>query len=245
MNIAFDDEVVLVAGAAGAIGSAICSGFRERHAFVIGLDRDKGGAADVNVECDVADQSSIDRAIADISADGHSPSIFVHSAAVFEPAATLDATADSFTRLFNVNVVSAVRLVQALAPAMQRAGRGSIVFISSINGLRGAPGLSAYATSKGALNALTTTLALELAPHGVRVNAIAPASIDTPGMHASFQRESDPAGARNRNVARHPLGRLGTPGDIADAVMFLSSEHASWTTGTLHLVDGGAHITRQ
>jgi NAD(P)-dependent dehydrogenase (short-subunit alcohol dehydrogenase family) len=109
----------------------------------------------------------------------------------------------------------------------------------------GAPDLSAYAASKGALITLTRTMALELAESNVRVNCVCPASIDTPLLRASFTRTSDPEAARERNRKRHPLGRFGTPEDVANLILFLASDEASWITGGAYVIDGGASIARR
>jgi 2-keto-3-deoxy-L-fuconate dehydrogenase len=122
---------------------------------------------------------------------------------------------------------------------------GAFVVMASITGLVGAPGLSAYAASKGALITLTRTLALELAEWQIRVNCVCPASIDTPLLRASFERTADAARARELNIKRHPLGRLGTAEDVANLVLFLASDEAAWITGGTYVIDGGASIARR
>src|SRR5262249_3882084 len=103
---------------------------------------------------------------------------------------------------------------------------------------------SVYAASKGALVTLAKTMALELADRGVRVNCICPASVDTPMLQFAFARQPDAAEARQRNIRRHPLGRLGTPADVANMALFLASDESSWVTGGIHVIDGGALINR-
>jgi 2-keto-3-deoxy-L-fuconate dehydrogenase len=135
--------------------------------------------------------------------------------------------------------------VQAFAPDMQRVGKGVFTFVSSINARMGAPGLAAYAASKGGLETFLKTFALEVADSGIRANGVAPASVDTPMLGASFDRAPDPAAARAANVLRHPLGRLGTAAEVAELILFLSSDAAAWITGTVVGIDGGAGITRR
>jgi 2-keto-3-deoxy-L-fuconate dehydrogenase len=104
--------------------------------------------------------------------------------------------------------------------------------------------LSAYSASKGALLTFGRTLALELADRRIRVNTVCPASVDTPMLQAAYNRQPDPAAARERNILRHPLGRLGTADDVANMILFLASDESSWVTGGTHLIDGGALINR-
>jgi 2-keto-3-deoxy-L-fuconate dehydrogenase len=130
-------------------------------------------------------------------------------------------------------------------PLMRDAGGGAIVNMSSITGIVGAPGMAAYSTSKGAIITLTRTLALEVAENGIRVNCICPASIDTPMLRASFDRQPDPEAARARNVKRHPLGRLGTADEVASLALFLASDEASFITGGTYVIDGGALLARR
>jgi NAD(P)-dependent dehydrogenase (short-subunit alcohol dehydrogenase family) len=125
--------------------------------------------------------------------------------------------------------------------------KGNVALFGGLNGNflieeldRGAVG-----TMPGALITLTRTMALELAESGVHVNCVCPASVDTPLLQASFARTPDPGGARDRNRKRHPLGRFGTPDDVANLVLFLASEEASWITGGTYVIDGGASIARR
>lgn len=240
-----DGTVAVVSGAAGGIGAATAALLRAEGARVAGLDLTAGDAAELDLACDLTDDAALrDAAIAIERALGP-VTVVVHAAAVSEHATTLASSPAAFARIHDVNVGGAVRLVQTFAPAMIAARRGAFVFVSSINGRFGAPGLSAYAASKGALDTLTRTLALELAEHGVRVNAVSPASIDTPLLRSSFERLPDPDEARRRNVARHPLGRLGAPEDVARLILFLASGEAGWITGANYAVDGGAGVARR
>jgi len=168
--------------------------------------------------------------------------VLVHCAAISVFGRTLETSEEDFERILRVNFLGAVNVAKAFD--RQLPSGASIVFIASINGIVGAPGLSAYAASKGALITLARTLALELAERRIRVNSVCPASVDTGMLQDSFDRTSNPAEARERNIARHPLGRLGAPEDVANLVLFLASDESSWITGGTHLIDGGALINR-
>lgn len=241
----FAGKIAIVTGAAGGIGSAVCKRLRDEGATVAGLDLAPSPSADLSLVCDLGADAAVQEAAAVIRKRLGSPGVLVHAAAISEHASTLQSTPEAFARLYNVNVIGAVRLVQSFAPAMLEAKAGAIVFVSSINGGMGAPNLAAYAASKGALDALMRTLALEFATSGVRINSVAPASIETPLLQASFDRHEDPLAARMANVGRHPLGRLGSSEDVAALVAFLASDEASWVTGAIYPLDGGAHLARR
>jgi NAD(P)-dependent dehydrogenase (short-subunit alcohol dehydrogenase family) len=119
------------------------------------------------------------------------------------------------------------------------------VLTSSINARFATPTLAAYAASKAALESLVRTAALEFAPWQVRVNGMAPASVDTPMMQASFDLDTNPEAARQRNIGRHPLGRLGTADDVAELALFLAGDGSAWLTGGIFPIDGGASVTRR
>jgi NAD(P)-dependent dehydrogenase (short-subunit alcohol dehydrogenase family) len=240
-----NNKIAVVTGANGSIGAAICQRFIAEGAVVAGIDLIEPSVAKINIQCDLSDGNSLSNAAEKIIDSLGYPSIVIHCAAMSELAETEQVQVESFLKIMSVNVFSAMQLTQLFAPNMKKENNGSFVFISSITGVVGAPGMAAYAASKGALNTATRTLALELADYGVRVNNICPASIDTPMLRGKFSQQKDPEQARRNNINRHPLGRLGTPQDVANYALFLASEEASWVTGTTSLLDGGASIARR
>lgn len=240
-----DGSIALVTGAAGGIGEAICARFAEAGAKVAALDLTEPAAGDVALACDLSDDAAVIAAAEAVRARLGEPDIVVHAAATTEFAGTLASSPAAFLRVYDVNVGGALRLAQAFAPAMQARGKGSFVFVSSINARMGAPGLAAYAASKGGLETFLKTFALEVAADGVRVNGLAPASVDTPMLRASFAAKPDPEAALAANVLRHPLGRLGSAEDVAESALFLASDASAWITGTVLAIDGGAGITRR
>lgn len=244
-SMRMDKQVVLVTGGAGGIGAATVARMVREGAKVVSIDRTPHqveGVFTTTVDLNVPDElaNAADRVRSAVG----DPDVVVHCAATSTFAETAATSDGDMERIFRVNVGTAFRLGKLFAPAMQRKGRGAFVLLSSITGIVGAQGLSAYAASKGALITLTRTMALELAESGVRVNCVCPASVDTPLLHASFARTADPKDARERNRKRHPLGRFGTPEDVANLVLFLASEEASWITGGTYVIDGGASIAR-
>lgn len=239
-------ECAVITGGASGIGRAAVERFLQEGARCASLDLQPHSVPGcVPITADLASDESVRAAAADIRKQIGDPTIVVHAAATSVFAATLETNSADADRIFNVNVGGAFRLAQEFTPAMRAAHKGSLVVLSSITGLVGAPGLAAYAASKGALITWTRTLALELAEWQVRVNCICPASIDTPLLRASFERTADPQKAREANIKRHPLGRLGTAEDVANLILFLASPEASWITGGTYVIDGGASIARR
>jgi 2-keto-3-deoxy-L-fuconate dehydrogenase len=237
-------HVALVTGAASGIGAAIVSRFQAEGARVAGLDIAPGAASDHDVIADLRSGPTLEKAVADVTSALGAPDILVHAAAASFPGGVLETEPDDFLDLYDVNVVGAVRLLQLCVPAMRSRG-GSIVVLSSINAEFATPTLAAYAATKAALNNLVQTAALELAPDRIRINAIAPASIDTPMLRASFERSPDKERARATNIARHPLGRLGKAEEVAELALFLASDRSGWITGSVYPIDGGAGVTRR
>lgn len=239
-------ECALITGGASGIGQATVARFLEEGARCVSLDLKPHIIPNcISITADLGSDESVRAAAAEIHKQAGHPGIVVHAAATSAFAATLETDSCEVQRIFNINVAGAFRLAREFAPAMQVARKGSFVVLSSITGLVGAPGLSAYAASKGALITWTRTLALELAESQVRVNCVCPASIDTPLLRASFERTAHPEQAREANIKRHPLGRLGTPEDVASLILFLASSESSWITGGTYVIDGGASIARR
>jgi NAD(P)-dependent dehydrogenase (short-subunit alcohol dehydrogenase family) len=237
-------HVALVTGAASGIGAAIVRRFQAEGARVAGLDITPGAAGDYSVTADMRSGPALEQAIAAATTKIGAPDIVVHAAAASFAGGVFDTDPATFLDLYDVNVVGAVRLLQLCVPAMRSRG-GSVPLMSSINADFATPTLAAYATTKAAVNNLVQTAALELAPDKIRINAIAPSSIDTPLLRASFARTPDPAAALAKNAERHPLGRIGTAEEVADLALFLASDRARWITGSVYAIDGGAGVTRR
>jgi 3-oxoacyl-[acyl-carrier protein] reductase len=250
-------RVAVVTGGGSGIGRASALRFAREGARVVIADLDgiaagaaaseierEGGAA-IGVGADAAREEDVvelmDRALRVFGA----PTILLNNAAVAAFGTLADSPAEELDRVLSVNVRSTWVCARAVIPLMRRSGGGAIVNMSSITGIVGAPGMAAYSTSKGAIITLTRTLALELAEHDIRVNCICPASVDTPMLQASFDRQPDPEAARARNVKRHPLGRLGSAADVANLALFLASDEASFITGATYVIDGGALLARR
>ncbi|MFC3815230.1 SDR family NAD(P)-dependent oxidoreductase [Lysobacter sp. GCM10012299] len=238
-------RVALVTGAAGGIGAAVTRRLQEDGARVAALDLHRAPAADASAVADLRSAPAIDAAVAELEAALGPAEVLIHCAAICPPGTLMDSADEVFADTYAVNVIAAARLMRHCAVRMRERGGGSIVLLTSINARFATPTLAAYASSKAALEELARTAALELAPWQIRVNAIAPASIDTAMLQSSFDREPDPAQARERNIQRHPLGRLGTPQDIAELAWFLASDRSGWITGGVFPVDGGAGVTRR
>jgi NAD(P)-dependent dehydrogenase (short-subunit alcohol dehydrogenase family) len=241
-----EKQVVLVTGGAGGIGAATVARMVREGAKVASLDRVAHEVEAVfTATVDLNEPEALEEAAEKVRSAVGDPDVVIHCAAASVFGDTVETSDEDIERIFRVNVGSAFRLGKIFAPAMQRKSRGAFVLLSSITGIVGAQGLSAYAASKGALITLTRTMALELAESGVRVNCVCPASVDTLLLRQSFERAPDPEAARERNRKRHPLGRFGTPEDIANLVLFLASDEASWITGGTYVIDGGASIARR
>lgn len=242
-------RIAVVTGAAGGIGKACVELCLREGAKVVALDRSAGPVPDPTRSrafvCDVASSSAVQEVAAEVRTHVGDPDILVNCAATIVYADTLSTRQDQFRSVFEVNVVGIVNVCQAFVPVMKERRYGAIVNVSSITGIVGAPGLAAYSASKGAIITLTRTMALELAENCIRVNCVCPASVDTPMLQASFDRAPDPSQARQLNIKRHPLGRLGTAADVAYLILFLASDEASWITGGTYVIDGGASIARR
>ena len=236
-------RVCLVTGGAQGIGEACCRRFAREGAQVVIADMDdaRGTAlaselGGLYVHCDVGDKAQVDALVATtITAHGRID-VLVNNAGIFKACDFLDITEADFDAVLRVNLKGAFLVAQAVAREMARAGRGSIVNMSSVNGTLAIPSIASYNVSKGGINQLTRVMALSLADKGIRVNAVAPGTIAT-DLAAKAVLTSEEAKARI--MSRTPLRRLGEPAEIADTVAYLASDAASYITGEIVVVDGG------
>lgn len=164
--------------------------------------------------------------------------ILVNSAGILESGSIQSTDLDAWDRTMDINVRSLFALTRLAAPHLT-AARGNIINLSSVAGPRPYPGLLAYCVSKAAVDQLTRCLSLELAPHGVRVNALNPGVVVTNLHRTGGMSETNYAAFLERGKSTHPIGRVGTPADVAALALFLVSEKAGWITGGTFSVDGG------
>jgi len=228
-------RVALVTGAGRGIGRAIVDRLAG-DAWVAGLDLafpDGPGAAQWVRETDVADSAAVNAAIATLLQESGRVDWVICAAGITRDGVSWKMDDDAWGEVLAVNLTGAFNTARAAAPALRRSPAGRVVFISSINGMRGSFGQTNYAAAKAGLIGLARSLALELARDGVTVNVVAPGFIDT----EMTRRLPDPL--RRRAVARTPLGRCGAPDDVAQAVRFLCDDSAGFITGAVLPVDGG------
>lgn len=242
MNL--NGKIAVVTGAAGGIGEAIAKALVAAGAVVVALDI-KAAATGTFIACDLGSDAAVAETGRRILTETGVPDILIHCAATTFKGPVLDTPIDDLERIMNLNVYGALRLTNAFADAMKARRSGAILYISSINARFATPGQGAYAASKAALDSLVKTLAVELAPDGIRINTVQPASIATPLLVEGFAHRPDREAAVAANIARHPLGRWGTPEEVAKLALFLVSDDAAWITGAHYAIDGGAGVTRQ
>jgi NAD(P)-dependent dehydrogenase (short-subunit alcohol dehydrogenase family) len=232
----FQEKVALVSGAGGAIGGAVVARLVDEGAQVVACDVDVSALAD-GVACDVRDAASCQEAVA-VARERHGRlDVLVNVAGIVVGNRIEDTTPDEWRRVIDVNLTGTFLLSQAAVPAL-RETRGAIVNMASAAGIQGTPYNAPYCASKGGVIMLTKSMALELAADGVRVNAVCPASVDTPFLHG-FQLPAD-ADLQLLTRSVSPLGGLITPAEVAAAVAYLGSDDAASVSGTTLVIDGGA-----
>jgi 3-oxoacyl-[acyl-carrier protein] reductase len=246
------NKICIITGAAQGIGMAIAERFAEDGAVVYACDRSVGAMDGWAVECaikydtevyplyfDVTDATAVKEAVVGIYKKEGRIEVLVNNAGVVFNKKIGMIVRQETELMFKVNVIAVIELTQLVARLMARSHSGSIINIASVTAVLGSPGQSAYSATKGAVIAFTKSSAKELAPTGVRVNAVAPGIIQTERFTELYEVTSDKIDSRIERIA---LGRLGMPADVANACSFLASDRAAYISGHILGVDGCASI---
>lgn len=240
-------RVCIVTGGAQGIGEACVRRFAAEGAkpVIVDVDDARGQALAAElgamyVRCDVGDKAQVDALVAQVLAAHSRIDVLVNNAGIFRAADFLEVTEADFDAVLRVNLKGAFLVGQAVARAMVAQpgghGGGSIVNMSSVNGVLAIPNIASYNVSKGGVNQLTRVMALALADRNIRVNAVAPGTIATELAAKAVLTSEE---AKHKIMSRTPMKRLGEPSEIADVVAWLASNAASYVTGEIVTVDGG------
>lgn len=239
----FRDRVVVVTGAASGIGQAMSELFAAEGAKVVGADLDVSAVPSpaLSVQVDVSQPEQVAR-LAEIAIGTFGRvDALCNNAGIGSATDILRCPPEEWDQVFAVNVRGVYLGIRALLPQMLRQGKGAIINTASVAGLVGLPDRAAYCASKGAVIALTRQVAIQLAGTGVRCNCLCPGTVDSPWVARLLADADDPQAHRQQLIRRQPMGRLGTPDEIAHAALFLASDEASFITGTELIIDGGLH----
>ena len=243
--MSFKGKVVIVTGGSRGIGKAIVEAFAQEGAKVYFTYNKNDEAAEalkkssgaIPVKCSQLDNECIEKTVDKINEENKKIDILINNAGITSDQFLMMMPIDQWEKVLNVNLNGAFRWVKSVVRAMMMAQKGVIINVASIAGLVGTPGQANYAASKGGLLAFTRSLAAELGPKGIRVNAVVPGFINT-DMTAVMPRE-----IKRQNLERILVKRFGTPEEVAQTVLFLSSDNASYIIGQSIVVDGGLSST--
>jgi NAD(P)-dependent dehydrogenase (short-subunit alcohol dehydrogenase family) len=240
----FEGKVAIVTGATSGIGMATARKFVEQGGRVAAVGRKKDVLSKIerpNIKTyavDLLNERDTAALVKNVVDDFGGVDVLVNAAGIIASGTIEDTTLANYDLMMNINVRSVFQLTQLALPSIiQR--KGNIVIVSSVTGLRAFPGVLAYCISKAAVDQLTRCAALELAPKGVRINAVNPGVVRTNLHRNSGMSEDAYAAFVERSKTTHPIGRIGEPEEIADLILFLASSKAGWITGATYSIDGG------
>jgi NAD(P)-dependent dehydrogenase (short-subunit alcohol dehydrogenase family) len=246
----FTGKVAFVTGATSGIGHASAIAFANAGAKVVGVGRKtealndvekqihETGAEVLTIQADLSEVQEAERAVQRALEVFGGIDILVNAAGHLSNGTIENTTLEAWDDMMDVNVRAVFQLMQKALPSLIER-RGNIVNVSSVTGLRAFPGVLAYCVSKAALDQLTRCASLELAAKGVRVNAVNPGVVVTQIHKRGGMNDDAYAAFLEHSKTTHPLGRTGRPEEIADLILFLASDRASWITGATYSIDGG------
>ncbi|HVF11993.1 MAG TPA: SDR family oxidoreductase [Actinomycetota bacterium] len=232
---------MVVTGAASGIGAACAESFLAEGAVVIAGDQEPDAVPEGcrPYKVDVSSEVEVKGLIAEALATTDRLDVVCNNAGIGSTTDALNCSVEEWDRVFAVNARGVFLGTKHALTAMVPAGRGAIVNTASVGGLVGLNDRAAYCASKGAVIAFTKQVALQYAGTGVRCNCVCPGTVDSPWVARLMQEAADPVERRSMLIARQPVGRLGTPEEIAKAILYLASDDASFITGSALVIDGG------
>jgi 2-keto-3-deoxy-L-fuconate dehydrogenase len=238
---ALKDKVVLVTAAGQGIGQASAEAFARAGARVWATDLDEaklarltGGPNLRRRKLDVLDRAAVEIVLAEAGPID----VLFNCAGIVQSGTVLDASEDDLDFAFDLNVKAMVRTIRAVLPSMLERGDGSIINMASVaSSVKGVANRFAYGVTKAAVIGLTKSVAADFVARGIRCNAICPGTVESPSLQERLRGQGDYEATRAAFVARQPIGRIGTPEEIADLAVYLAS--ATYTTGQIHVIDGG------
>ena len=250
MSRELDGRVALVTGATSGIGRATALRFAEEGARVALVGRDAEALGDVarevkgrgvealRIKADVTVEEDARRAVGETVERFAALDVLVNAAGIISNGTVETTPLADWDAMMNVNLRTVFHLMQLAAPHLEKRP-GNVVNVSSVTGLRAFPGVLAYCVSKAGVDQLTRCAALELAPKGVRVNAVNPGVVVTDIHRRGGMAEENYAAFLERSRQTHPLGRVGAAREVAELIFFLASDRAAWITGATYSIDGG------
>jgi NAD(P)-dependent dehydrogenase (short-subunit alcohol dehydrogenase family) len=250
MGVELDGRVALVTGATSGIGRATAQRLASEGARVALVGRDAETLAEVarqvgdaggeaaEIRADVTLDGEARRAVEETIERFGGLDVLVNAAGIITNGTIENTTLEDWDAMMNVNLRSVFQLMQLAVPYLEKRP-GNVVNVSSVTGLRAFPGVLAYCVSKAGVDQLTRCAALELAPKGIRVNAVNPGVVVTNIHRRGGMREEAYAAFLEHSKKTHPLGRVGAAEEVAELIFFLASDRASWITGATHSIDGG------
>src|SRR6201996_3035463 len=243
----FQNKTVIVTGGGKGIGAACAKIFFDARANVVILDKDDdtSGITDARwmvLQCDVSNESQVIEAAEKVAGQHGNIHYLVNNAGIQRYGTVLDTTADEWDKVMNVNLKSYFLCSKYFIPLIQKSGNGVIINVASVQAFVSQKNVAAYTTAKTAILGLTRSIATDFAPN-IRCVAVCPGTIDTPMVRKSFSLSPDPDAVLQECIDMHPIGRIGTPEDVAEVVKFMCDDKAGFITGQAIRVDGGLGIT--
>ena len=245
----FKGKTVIITGASSGIGKATVKAFLRKQANVLMVARSEDklkeqsdGVYSRYLALDLTDEKTAEKIIGEATIEWERIDIIVNAAGILQTGSIMNTSLVDFDYMMNINLRSVFSIMQTAIPFLKET-KGNIVNVSSVVGLRAFPNILSYCVSKAALDHLTRCSALELAPLGIRVNAVNPGVVETNLHKASGMDEKSYESFLEHSKTTHPLGRVGKPEEVAELILFLASDKAGWITGETVSIDGGRFLT--